>query len=98
MKSPSGDRQHTCSALETWRAAVARELGVPKYTVLTDAALRAIATERPQTREDLARIPGVGPRILAKFGDDVLRQVVEQAAPLADVGASASIVAEGLVR
>jgi superfamily II DNA helicase RecQ len=73
-------------------------LGVPNYSVLTDAALRAIATERPQTREELARVPGVGPRMLAKFGDDVLRQVMDQAAPLADVGASASIVVERLVR
>jgi superfamily II DNA helicase RecQ len=66
--------------------------------VLTDAVLRAIVTERPQTREELARIPGVGPRILAKFGDDVLRQMTEQAVPLAQVAASAAIVAEGLVR
>jgi hypothetical protein len=97
-EAPSGDSQYTCTALESWRATVARELGVPNYAVLTDAALRAIAMERPQTREELARIPGVGPRILAKFGDDVLRQMTEQAAPLAEVAASAAIVAEGLVR
>jgi ATP-dependent DNA helicase RecQ len=85
METPPTDSQHTCSALETWRATVARELGVPRYTVLTDVALRRIATERPQTREELARIPGVGPRTLAKFGDTVIRQIMDQPAELANL-------------
>lgn len=59
-------------ALEGWRAGAAQDLGVPRYVVLTDAALCAIAETRPRTREDLARIRGVGPRALAKFGDQLL--------------------------
>jgi superfamily II DNA helicase RecQ len=62
-------------ALDSWRARVALEMGVPRYVVLTDSALRAIAETRPQSRNDLARIKGVGPRILAKFADDVLSLV-----------------------
>jgi ATP-dependent DNA helicase RecQ len=60
-------------ALHQWRAGVAREMGVPPYAVLTDATLRAIAEERPQSRHELARIRGVGPRTLAKFGEDLLQ-------------------------
>ena len=59
-------------ALDGWRARVAHDMGVPRYVVLTDSALRAIAETRPQSRDDLARIKGVGPRTLAKFGDEVL--------------------------
>ncbi|HEX5962377.1 MAG TPA: RecQ family ATP-dependent DNA helicase, partial [Gemmatimonadales bacterium] len=59
--------------LEEWRAGVAREMGVPPYTVVTDAVLRAMSHARPQTLIDLARIRGVGPRLLAKFADDLLR-------------------------
>jgi ATP-dependent DNA helicase RecQ len=62
-------------ALESWRARAAQDLGVPRYVVLTDAALCAIAQRRPQTREDLARIRGVGPRALAKFGAQLLTLV-----------------------
>lgn len=58
--------------LDGWRARVAQEMGVPRYVVLTDSALQAIAETRPQAREDLARIRGMGPRTLAKFGDDLL--------------------------
>ena len=94
MEEEGESAQPTCSALENWRASVARELGVPEYRVLTNAALLTIATGRPQTREELARIPGVGPRILAKFGYAVLRQVM-QAAPREDVGASPTVVAAG---
>ena len=47
-------------------------MGVPAYTVLPDAALSSIATQRPSTRLELARVQGVGPRTLAKFGDALL--------------------------
>ena len=59
-------------ALDHWRAQAAQVMGVPRYVVLTDAALRAIAEMRPGSREELARIKGVGPRTLAKFGTDLL--------------------------
>jgi ATP-dependent DNA helicase RecQ len=59
-------------SLQRWRAGVAREMGVPAYAVIPNAVLRAIAEGRPQTRLDLARIRGVGPRTLAKFADELL--------------------------
>jgi ATP-dependent DNA helicase RecQ len=59
--------------MKDWRAAVARNMGVPAFTVIPDGVLSAIAEVRPQNRLDLARIRGVGPRLLAKFADDLLR-------------------------
>ncbi|MEO7138281.1 MAG: ATP-dependent DNA helicase RecQ [Gemmatimonadales bacterium] len=61
------------TSLERWRAAIAREMGVPAYAVIPDGVLRAIAVAQPQSRLDLARIRGVGPRTLAKFADQLLR-------------------------
>jgi superfamily II DNA helicase RecQ len=58
--------------LQQWRAGVAREMGVPAYTVLPDAALSSIAMQRPCTRLELAKVQGVGPRTLAKFGETLL--------------------------
>jgi ATP-dependent DNA helicase RecQ len=63
--------------LEQWRASVAREMGVPQYMILLDSTLRAIAEHRPESRDELARIRGIGPRKLAKFGDDLLRILSE---------------------
>nr|MBA3445028.1 ATP-dependent DNA helicase RecQ [Gemmatimonadales bacterium] len=60
------------AALEGWRAGVAQAMGVPAYTVLPDGVLHAVALARPQTRLDLARVRGIGPRTLAKFGDPLL--------------------------
>jgi superfamily II DNA helicase RecQ len=59
-------------SLRHWRAGMALTMGVPAYTVIPDAVLSAIARAQPQSRLDLARIQGVGPRALAKFGDDLL--------------------------
>jgi ATP-dependent DNA helicase RecQ len=59
-------------ALQQWRTGVAQEMGVPAYAVLTDAVLSTIARSRPASRPELARIPGLGPRALAKFGDALL--------------------------
>jgi superfamily II DNA helicase RecQ len=48
-------------------------MGVPAYAIVSDAVLRAISEAQPKNRSELARIRGVGPRALAKFGDDLLR-------------------------
>jgi ATP-dependent DNA helicase RecQ len=60
-------------ALESWRARIAREMGVPRYVVLPNSALQAIAETRPRSGDDLARIRGVGPRTLAKFSEEILQ-------------------------
>jgi RecQ family ATP-dependent DNA helicase len=59
-------------ALQNWRAGVARCMGVPPYLVLTNATMHNIAKARPRNRLDLARVPGIGPRALAKFGDELV--------------------------
>jgi len=58
--------------LRVWRAETGKRLGVPDFTVLGDAVLAEIIRIRPENRGELAQIPGVGPRFLAKFGDQVL--------------------------
>jgi ATP-dependent DNA helicase RecQ len=79
-------------SLTQWRMGIAQEMGVPPYLVVTDAVLHAIANTRPQSRLDLARIRGVGPRLLAKFADQLLRllatppEALEPREPLDPVG------------
>jgi len=58
--------------LRAWRAATAKEQGIPAYVVFHDATLRQIATEAPATLDALGTISGVGAAKLAKFGQQVL--------------------------
>ena len=62
-------------ALQAWRSRVAREMGVPAYVVLRNAALEALVTMQPRDEASLAAIPGLGPRALAKHGAELLRIV-----------------------
>ena len=64
-------------ALRDWRARTAREQNVPAYVIFHDATLRTIASERPLTRQALARIGGVGGAKLDRYGEEVL-EVVEE--------------------
>ncbi|MFE0641043.1 DNA helicase RecQ [Streptomyces sp. NPDC058877] len=59
-------------ALRAWRAATAREQGVPAYVVFHDATLREIATRLPGTVEELGTVGGVGEAKLAKYAEGVL--------------------------
>ncbi|MDT4990945.1 MAG: ATP-dependent helicase RecQ [Actinoplanes sp.] len=62
----------TFERLRAWRAAVAKEQSMPAYVIFHDATLRAIATLRPATLEQLGTVSGVGQNKLAKFGQQVL--------------------------
>ncbi|MFD5326300.1 DNA helicase RecQ [Streptomyces sp. NPDC127092] len=67
-------------ALRAWRAATAREQGVPAYVVFHDATLREIATRLPTTVEELGTVGGVGEAKLAKYGEGLLDALAEYAA------------------
>ena len=59
-------------ALREWRRGVARDAGVPAYVVFGDETLRNIAAHRPDSIQELARIPGLGPGRLDRYGAAVL--------------------------
>ena len=63
--------------LRAWRAATAKEQGVPAYVIFHDATLREIAATRPPTLAALGTISGVGENKLAKYGEAVLAAVAE---------------------
>ena len=58
--------------LRAWRAAAAKEQGVPAYVIFHDATLRQIAAQSPSTLAELGTISGVGEHKLAKYGQLVL--------------------------
>ena len=59
-------------ALRQWRQQVAVETDKPAWTVLVDATLEQIAGERPATVAELARIRGIGPSKIDKYGATLL--------------------------
>lgn len=67
-------------ALRAWRGTEAKEQGVPAYIVFGDATLRAIATVRPRSLDDLAGVSGIGEKKRASYGDAILA-VVAAAVP-----------------
>jgi ATP-dependent DNA helicase RecQ len=58
--------------LRAWRAAAAKEQGVPAYVIFHDATLRQIAAELPTTLAELGTVSGVGEHKLAKYGQQIL--------------------------
>ena len=58
--------------LREWRAAIAREHGVPAYVVFHDATLAELARARPLTAAALGQISGVGTRKLERYGAALL--------------------------
>jgi ATP-dependent DNA helicase RecQ len=69
------DRSAAERALEEWRTAVAREMGVPAYVVLGDRALAQLAAGHPGKGSLTGA--GTGPRFRAKF-DAELRRLLER--------------------
>jgi ATP-dependent DNA helicase RecQ len=58
--------------LREWRAAAAKEQGVPAYVIFHDATLREIAAAPPADLAGLAAVNGVGETKLARYGEQVL--------------------------
>jgi ATP-dependent DNA helicase RecQ len=71
----SPDARELFETLRAWRAAQAKEQGLPAYVIFHDATLAAIAALAPTSLSDLQGISGIGASKLGKYGEEVLRVV-----------------------
>ncbi len=65
--------------LRSWRARHAEAMGVEPFMVLNDRDLMGLAAKRPLTPEALARCHGMGPKRLARYGEELLSLMQESA-------------------
>ncbi|MBO1752730.1 ATP-dependent DNA helicase UvrD2 [Actinotalea sp. BY-33] len=68
-------------ALHEWRRTVAVEADKPAWTIVVDAALETVARDRPTTIAELARVRGIGPAKLDRYGSSLLALVAEHPQP-----------------
>ncbi|HMG24361.1 MAG TPA: HRDC domain-containing protein, partial [Kofleriaceae bacterium] len=61
--------------LDRYRRRMARQLKWKTYMVFPRSVIAAIDQQRPTSRDALARISGLGPSKIARFGDDILAVV-----------------------
>jgi len=62
-------------ALRAWRVSEAKKRRVPAFRILTDKVLLAIASDRPRDESELGEISGIGPKLIEKYGAQLLRIV-----------------------
>jgi len=69
--------------LHAWRDALARDADKPPFKIIGNDALIDIAREKPQTRDDLAKIKSVSRYHLDRFGREIVR-IVKSAMEIAE--------------
>ena len=75
---PEAELPPEVRALKAWRLERARADEVPAYVVFHDSTLASIAERRPQSLAELARVSGVGPTKLERYGEEVLAVLRER--------------------
>jgi DNA helicase-2/ATP-dependent DNA helicase PcrA len=58
--------------LKRWRLQTAKQEERPAYVIFHNSTLAEIVRRAPRSREELAKVPGVGPAKLERYGDEVL--------------------------
>jgi ATP-dependent DNA helicase RecQ len=71
----AGESGIVFQALREWRKGVAKEHGVPAYTVFHDATLQEIARRLPDSLDGLRGISGIGATKLERYGEPILKVV-----------------------
>jgi DNA topoisomerase-3 len=63
--------------LKAWRRAVAAKQRVPAFRIMSDRVLLAIAEKEPMTAAELLAIPGIGIKLVEKYGAQIYRVLDE---------------------
>ena len=70
------EQETVAARIRQWRAEESKRLRVPAYVVLHDRTIAALAASRPRNPRELLEIDGIGPAKAEKFGDAILRLLV----------------------
>jgi len=61
--------------LKKWRSNTAKTQSVPAFVIMHDKTLKQIATLKPDTKNDLLAVDGIGKAKLEKYGEEVMEIV-----------------------
>ena len=73
----TGTNPELLTLLRQWRAAKAKEEGIPAFHVLHQSVLTALATDAPRTPSQLLAVKGMGPKTLEKYGNEILELILQ---------------------
>jgi DNA topoisomerase-3 len=62
-------------ALKAWRLSEAKRKRVPAFRILTDKTLYGLASARPRDEDGLLEVPGIGPKLVEKYGTVLLAMI-----------------------
>jgi superfamily II DNA helicase RecQ len=77
LETVAGPDSRLEAALRVWRLVEARRHGVPAFRIFSDRTLRALATSRPGTTQELLAVPGIGISTVEKYGMEISRVLRE---------------------
>ena len=60
-------------ALREKRASIAEDMGVPAYIIFNDKTLKYLASEKPDDKESMLEINGIGEKKYNSFGEEFLK-------------------------
>lgn len=63
--------------MRAWRAAKAKQEGIPPYMIANNKQLASMVKQRAMTKADLAGINGIGDAKIARYGEDILKTLAE---------------------
>ncbi len=70
-----GESRDRAFSLYQWREAEAQKLDVPPFKVLGPATLVSLAEEPPKNAAELAKVKGIGPRFVGRWGGMVMKLI-----------------------
>ena len=75
-----GEKQ-AYDALRAWRAARARQEGIPTYMIANNKQLARIIKLRASTKASLAGVSGIGEAKITRYGEEILQTIAEHLVP-----------------
>ncbi|HEY0018353.1 MAG TPA: RecQ family ATP-dependent DNA helicase [Longimicrobium sp.] len=74
---PTAEQREVYGRLRVLRSQLAKEQELPAYCVFADKTLVELAKRHPTSKDEMRRVPGIGPAKIEKYGDaflELLRQ------------------------